>query len=133
MRLPDPIAPYASLLKVLVIAIMGAALFIGGCSHGKRVQLDIDQAKLGKASAALHVASNKLTAAANALWDIDARTKANKAAAEAQLAHAEVLAKQARTDHAQAEKDVARLEQQLREERDGCADARRPVCGIPLR
>ena len=125
--------PYALLLKLGLVAVLAGSLFIGGCVHGQRSQQAKNAKQLTAAASALGDARDSLRAAATTFDEISALTRANARAAAVQLAKGVDAAKKARLEHAAAEKRVSKLEQQLRDERAGCVDAGRAVCGIPLR
>lgn len=80
----DALAPYASLLKVALLVMLAVASFVGGCSHGTATQREADRAKLDKAAADLRQASAALKASADALYEVDALTRAAQDAAEKQ-------------------------------------------------
>ena len=125
-------SPYALLLKLGLVAVVAGSLFVGGCVHGERAQAAKDQARLSAAATALGNARDSLRAAATTFDEISAMTRANAAAAAKQVAAGEAQAKQAKADKVRSDKRAADLEQQLRDERTGCVDAGRRVCGIPL-
>ena len=124
--------PYALLLKLGLVAVLAGSLFVGGCVHGERAQAEKDAKKLAAAATALGNARDSLRAAATTFDEISAMTRANAAAAAKQVAAGEAQAKQAKADKARSDKRAADLEKQLRDERAGCVDAGRRVCGIPL-
>lgn len=136
MKLPDAIAPYATLLKWILIALLALGLFGSGCS----VQKSRDAEKLAKAdraidlrTEALHAAATALRKARNTFQDISHRTQESAAAAKAVREAGQRLADQAAKDRLKHQRETARLEKLLEEERSKCTDGRRPICGIPLR
>lgn len=124
--------PYALLLKLGFVAVLAGSLFVGGCVHGERAQAAKGAKQLAAAATALGNARDSLHAAASTFDEISALTRASAAAAAAQLAAGEAQAKQAKAEKARSDRRAADLEKQLRDERVGCVDAGRRVCGIPL-
>jgi len=127
--------PYALLLKLGLVAVLAGSLFVGGCVHGEKQSAAViakKDAALLKAGNALGDAATSMRGFATTFDEISALTRANARAAEVQLAKGVDAAKKARLEHAAAEKRVSALEQQLWDERAGCVDAGRRVCGIPL-
>ncbi len=124
--------PYALLLKLGLVAVLAGSLFVGGCVHGERTQHAEDAKQLAVAATALGNARDSLRAAADTFDRISAMTRADAAAAARQIKAGEDQAKQAKAEKANSDKRASDLEKQLRDERAGCVDAGRRVCGIPL-
>lgn len=126
MRLPDAIAPYASLLKWILIAALLGVVFIGGCNHGTEEQLERD-AKAMKAAddRANHEAAQSAILAATLLQiDRDTETALIAATEQAKRAmQAEARADTAAKDHAETVERV---------ERDMAAAKRDPSCKAVL-
>lgn len=115
MRIPDAIAPYASLLKWGLIALLAGGLFIGGCQHGKSRQYAKDQKAIEAADGRANAAAMQASILAETLRGIDdetaqreaqAKADAQRAAAAAQ--RAEQAAKAARAELAAIEADIAK-------------------------
>lgn len=136
MKLPDAIAPYATLLKWGLIALLCLGLFGTGCS----VQKGRDAEKLAKADRAidlrtdaLHAAATALRHARNTFQDISHRTRESADAAKAVREQGERIARQAAQDRVKHQRETARLEQLLQDERSKCSEGRAKICGTPLR
>lgn len=133
MKLPDAIAPYASLLKWALIAVMCAALFIGGCQRGKRVQAEAGARELAQAHGHRDALQRSLRAHARTFRAIAATTAANVRAAQARAKRAvadETFASQSR---AGLERRIAELAHAAELERITCSEAETRICGTPLR
>lgn len=131
----NPLTPYMAWIKLGAAATALAVSFLGGCHvQAKRdtVKLDKTKAALAASASALGDARDSLRAAATTFDDISAQTRANADAAEKQIARGELQAKQAKAEKAKSDKRAAALEQQLQDEREGCVDAGRRICGLPL-
>lgn len=102
MRLPDAIAPYASLVKWLLIVLLLAATFVGGCNHGKAKSAQV----IADKDIALLKASGQLQDASNALNTVNAQTRFQQELAAAQ-------ARQAAAAVAQAERERNALRDRL--------------------
>lgn len=109
----DTLAPYASLLKVALAVMLVAASFIGGCSHGTATQREADRAKLDKAAGDLRQASAALKASADALYEVDALTRAAQDAAEKQARIAAAAIVAARKDRDTYRARAAAIESDL--------------------
>lgn len=125
MSILDPLAPYIGLIKILVLAVLVGAAFIGGC----RAQKGADRDRLDKAAADLRAASVELgkahlalDASAKALREVDRQAKAAQAAAER-------LAKVAAEAVEGAERDAEAYADQLADvERELARAKRDPDC-----
>jgi hypothetical protein len=84
MKLPDAIAPYASLLKWGLIAALLLGTFVSGCSHGRAQSAQA----IAKKNAALLDAAAALRASQSALQAVNNNAKAEQAAAKVQAKRA---------------------------------------------
>ena len=124
--------PYALLLKLGLVAVLAGSLFVGGCVHGERAQAAKGAKQLAAAATALGNARDSLRAAASTFDEISALTRADAKAAADKIAAGKDQAKQAKAEKVKSDKRAADLEKRLHDERAGCVDAGRRVCGIPL-
>lgn len=131
----EALKPYLLPIKLGLLGVIVLVAFIGGC----HAQANRDAGKATKAQAALSQAAHdlgdcrdSLRAAADTFDEISAHTRANADAASKLIAQGEAQAKQAQAAKVAADKRIDALEQQLHDERSGCVDAGRRVCGVPL-
>lgn len=131
----NPLTPYLAWIKLGVAGVLLAAAFAGGC----HVQSGRDAAKVANLKQDLRNAGEQRGAARSSLLDaartfdeISALTRADAKAAALRIAKGADQARQAKADKAASDKRVGALEKQLRDERAGCVDAGRTVCGLPL-
>lgn len=126
MKLPDPIAPYASLIKWILIAVILVGLplggFITGCSRGENNQ----QEKVDKAKAALAAEKQRADGLAETLNGINERTKKSVEDAERRRLNAEKEASTAKAETEKAKDQVASLQVKLERSK------RNPTCKSQL-
>ena len=135
MKLPDALAPYASLLKWGIIALLALGLVGGGMKAGCAMQqgkVDKAESDSAKKSEALRAAAASFKQFAIRFEEIDAATAANVEEARQAQERGQAAAVAAQRAAKASAARVGKLEQALREERAKCADGDRPICGIPL-
>ena len=135
----DPLRPYFTLAKYVLIAVVlgGAVLFGRSCGisagEDKRVaQVRAFDAQIGKKNAALAASATALRQSADTFRTISEQTKRNAAESERVQNAAKESVMGAKDDARKAKARVDELERRLREETNGCDDGRRQVCGMPL-
>lgn len=129
MRLPDAIAPYATLLKVaLLVALIVGARVEGCMSANSKHKAD---------AATKDVRIESLEASLTGFIELydraNAQTEANAKAAKTIQDAGAKLVEVASQERAAAAKKAATLEQALQAERAGCVDGERQICGVPIR
>lgn len=126
MKLPDPVAPYASLIKWILITVILVGLplggFLKGCSHGEARQ----QTKVDKAKAELATEKQRADGLAETLNTINERTKKQVEAAERRKLNAEKQAAEAQAETEKAKDQVASLQVKLERSK------RNPTCKSQL-
>ena len=122
MKLPDEIAPYATLLKWLLLLVIASALFAGGCSRGKQIQFAKDEEAMKAADdRANHEAAQSAILKAK-LAEISDATALAKTAADAQAKQADQAVDRTGKAAAQTERDIVYIDREV-------AKARRdPTC-----
>ena len=129
MRLPDAVAPYASLLKVALLVTLVLGARVEGCVAGK--------AKNANTIAALNAQVRSLNDSLNefvGLYDrTTAQTRDNAAAAKVIQDAAVELVIRTASERTAAAKAISKLEAELQAERKRCVDGERPICGVKLR
>lgn len=126
MKLPDQLAPYASLLKWALIAAICLLLLGGGFKAGCSHQAGKDRAAIAKKDKALAAAATSLRASAVALRAVNAE-------AERRIAQAELDQKAATAAGAVAEKARQAAEARNKKFDKAIQNARRDVtCAMLL-
>lgn len=126
MKLPDQLAPYASLLKWILMAAICLLLLGGGFKVGCSHQAGKDRASMAKKDKALAAAAESLRASAVALRAVNTE-------AERRIAQAKVDKKAETAAGAAAEKARAAAESRNKQYDQAAKNARRDVtCAMLL-
>ena len=121
----EPLRPYFLIIRLAAYAVLIAALFIGGCNHGKKRS----EAKIAKLTEQVQACESANRANMDA---ISALTAANKAYARQSAQQAEQVAKaqkEVKTAQERAEKHIKAIEKDLanaRKDNQDWADTRLP-------
>ncbi len=122
MRLPDAIAPYASLIKWMIVVSVFCAVFIGGCHYGTGRQFTKDKEAIDKADARANANAAQAAILAGTLGQIDTETAEREASAKAEVRRAKDAA-------ARAEQAAKKFQAELSTiERDIASAKRNPTC-----
>lgn len=132
MKLPDAIAPYASLAKWLLIAALVAGVYLFGRSDGRDAQAKHDSALIEKKNDALKAAALALWKAALRFREISVVTDVAVAESRAHQKLAAELAREAGKDKTALVARIAELNAAAERERETCSQAEVQICGSPL-
>ncbi len=120
MQIPDPIRPYADLIRVGLWCLLAGGLFVTGCNHGQSRQTAKDQGRienLAKARDAAQADAAENLRAANAagqlLKDVNRQTQASIDAAETARKVAAAAASRAEAAAAEGQRRAAAAEKAL--------------------
>ena len=129
MQLPDPVRPYADLIRVGLWCLLAGGLFVAGCNHGQDRQSEKDQAAIsqsdkarGKAEAEAAENLRAADACGLLLKDVNRQTQIAIDAAKLQQAEAQQAAQQAQAEAAKNQRRAAQAEKSLQ------AAKSQPVC-----
>lgn len=132
MKLPDAIAPYASLLKWALIVGLLVAVYAYGRGDGREAQRKADAAAIEAKNDALRDSALAHGAAAVRFREIGALTSVAVAEGKAQTKLAAELARVAGKDGAELARQIAGLNRQAERERETCSEAEMLICGSAL-
>ncbi len=118
MRMPDAIAPYASLIKWALIGIILSSVFIGGCQHGKNKSAE----KLAKKDALIVAITNSLNGATKVFKSIEQEADRRIAQDKKSKADAKKAGDVADAELKEAKKRIAAFEYRLQQSK------RKPAC-----
>lgn len=127
--MPDPLRPYADLLKLLAVLALAGGLFVAGCQRGEDRQsakdrATIAQADKARAAAEADAAENlrAATAAGQLLQEVNRQTQASIDEAARQRAAANEAARRAEAAAAESKRRATAAERALQDAKNqpGC-------------
>lgn len=132
MKLPDALAPYAILLKWLLIAGLLLAVYVYGRGDGKDAQAREDAALIAFKNQALQASALAHAQSALRFREISAATDAAEKESEAWKNLAADMAKEAGKDKSALVEQISALNAAAERERETCSQAEMQICGSPL-
>ncbi|MCU1030230.1 hypothetical protein JAK53_13190 [Stenotrophomonas maltophilia] len=127
--MPDPLRPYADLLKLLAVLALAGGLFVAGCQRGEDRQFAKDRATIAQADKARAAAEadaaenlRAATAAGQLLQEVNRQTQASIDEAARQRAAANEAARRAEAAAAESKRRATAAERALQDAKNqpGC-------------
>lgn len=132
MKLPDAIAPYASLLKWALIVGLLVGMYLFGRGDGREAQSRDDAALIGQKNNDLQACALAHGKSALRFREISAVTDIAESESRAHQKLAAELAREAGKDKTALVATIAALNATAERERETCSQAEMQICGSPL-
>lgn len=129
MNIPDPLAPYVGLIRLVLWCAVGGAIFIGGCRHGEangRADVEKAQGELAKANERAAANLDTANACGASLANVNRETKLAQQRAEEWKRAADIADARASKARADATAAAAKADKAMQ------AAKAKPACASQL-